>query len=383
MFSRLSLVSLAKAALFKNQPIYVQFYVTPRCNLACEQCNIIYANSDMKECSLDQVEKIAENLAKLKVAIVLLTGGEPFTRKDLPQIIQAFESRGIHVRMQTNGLASEEQIVAAIEAGGHDISISLDTLHSQLQDKINGAVSGSWQKAIQAIAAFTQHLPKENSFASLGCVMQPQNLNDIEGVIKFGTAISWFTSLVPIHVTPLTLPRGFQTFDSSLAFSAKHYSQVESLLIRVHDMQKEGYLLYDSKQYLEDIVRFVRNEPTTWRTHNKGRCDSPGLYFVILPNGEFAPCCDFRMRQRVNVYDDNFVKQFSTQDFKQLVNEITGECSGCMYGSFPEMTIAMRFLRAKIQRVGNFFASPVKKTKWPLSIEQLLDIASRIYNDNK
>ena len=27
----------------------------------------------------------------MKVAIVLLTGGEPFARKDLPEIIKAFE----------------------------------------------------------------------------------------------------------------------------------------------------------------------------------------------------------------------------------------------------------------------------------------------------
>ena len=129
MFSKLSKLSLAKAAIFKNTPIYVQFYITARCNLTCEQCNIIYANADLKECSIFEIEKIADNFAKLGVAIILLTGGEPFARKDLHKIIYAFESRGIHVRMQTNGFASEEAIIKCIEAGGKDISISLDTLN--------------------------------------------------------------------------------------------------------------------------------------------------------------------------------------------------------------------------------------------------------------
>jgi cyclic pyranopterin phosphate synthase len=74
----------------------------------------------------------------MEVAIVLLTGGEPFARKDLSEIIYAFESRGIHVRMQTNGFASEEQIAKAVEAGGRDISISLDSLNPERQDNING-----------------------------------------------------------------------------------------------------------------------------------------------------------------------------------------------------------------------------------------------------
>ena len=59
----------------------------------------------------NDIQRIADNFAKMGVAIILLTGGEPFVRKDLPEIIKAFESRGIHVRMQTNGLAPEERII--------------------------------------------------------------------------------------------------------------------------------------------------------------------------------------------------------------------------------------------------------------------------------
>ena len=218
MFSNLSKKTLAKAAIFKNSPVYVQFYVTARCNLTCEQCNIIYTNSDVREASLDEIKGIADNFAEMGVAIVLLTGGEPFARKDLPEIIRAFESRGVHVRMQTNGFASEEQIIQAIEAGGTDISISLDSLKPSSQDKINGGFNKSWHKALESIAFFTKYLPKENSFASLGCVLQPQNMGDIEDVIRFGTKISWFTSLVPVHVSEYNHPTGFRAFDKRLKF---------------------------------------------------------------------------------------------------------------------------------------------------------------------
>ena len=179
MFSKLSKRTLARAALLQDAPVYVQFYITARCNLTCEQCNIIYANADVREATIDEIERIAENFAEMGVAIVLLTGGEPFARRDLPQIIRAFESRGVHVRMQTNGFASDERIAEAVEAGGKDISISLDSLNPPLQDKINGDFSKSWQQALRAMAAFTKYLPREGSFASLGCVLQPNNLSDI------------------------------------------------------------------------------------------------------------------------------------------------------------------------------------------------------------
>lgn len=380
MFSSLSKTTLAKAALFQNAPVYVQFYVTARCNLTCEQCNIIYTNADVRECTIDEIKRIADNFAAMGVAIVLLTGGEPFARKDLPEIIHAFETRGVHVRMQTNGFASEDQIVRAVEAGGRDISISLDSLQPGRQDKINGGFRESWHQALRAMALFSKHLPKEGSFAALGCVLQPQNMGDIEDVVRFGTEISWFTSLVPVHVTDYANPHGFRTFDQSLRFRPEECEIADSVVERVRQMRKEGYLLYDSDQYLDDIKRFIRGEATTWRGHNDNVCDSPNLYFALLPNGEFSPCCDHRLGQSYPAYHADFPKVYRDSVFREEVLRVTRACGGCMYGSYPEMTIAMRFMAAKLQRIRTFLTSPPEK-KWPFTYEDALAIAEKIRSE--
>lgn len=378
MFSSLSKATLARAALFQDAPVYVQFYVTARCNLTCRQCNIIYANSDVRECTIDEIQRIAENFARMRVAIVLLTGGEPFARKDLPDIIRAFESRGVHVRMQTNGYATEAQIESAVAAGGRDISISLDSLRPGTQDGINGDFPASWHDAIKAIALFTKHLPRQGSFASLGCVLMPENIGDIEDVVRFGSAIRWYTSLVPVHVTSHGKPRGFRTFDQSLRFLPQDFAAVDATIERVRAMQKEGFLLYDSDQYLDDIKRFVQDRPTTWRDRNHGVCDSPNLYFALLPNGDFAPCCDYRLEEPVPAYAPDFPAVYRDARFRKTVGEVVGACEGCMYGSYPEMTISMRFLAAKLQRVRTFLTAPPAKTNWPLGYEALLELARAI-----
>jgi len=377
MFSHLSKSTLTQAALFKNKPVYVQFYITARCNLTCQQCNIIYSNSDVRECNIDEIKRIADNLAKIGVAIILLTGGEPFVRNDLPEIIKAFSTRGIHVRMQTNGLASEEKIIQAIEAGGKDISISLDSLRPSIQNHVNGGFVRSWERAIEVISLFSTHLPKNKSFAALGCVLQPDNLNEIEQVIRFGTKIGWHVSLVPAHVTSYSKPRGFRTFDKSLLFPAEMYGAVDKLLDKVRIMRDQGYLLYDSDQYLNDIKSFIRNEPTSWRDRNHGVCDSPNLYFAILPNGEFAPCCDHRMPNGTATYAKDFPKIYNDSLWRSEVKGVVSSCEGCMYGSYPEMTISMRFMAAKLQRLRTFFTSPPDKPL-PLSTNELLDLAKEI-----
>jgi MoaA/NifB/PqqE/SkfB family radical SAM enzyme len=377
MFSSLSKKSLARASLFKDVPVYVQFYITARCNLTCQQCNIIYANSDVRECGIDEIKVIADNLAELGTAIVLLTGGEPFIRKDIHEIVHAFESRGIHVRMQTNGFASEAQIEKVIEAGGRDISISLDSLNPATQDHINGDFDHSWHKALKTISLFTKYLPSENSFASFGCVIQRDNIADIEDVIRFGSRIGWYSSVVPVHTTDYNHPRGFRTFDSSQKFLPGEYEAVDELLLRIKGLREAGYLLYDSDQYLDDISRFVRGEKTTWRSKNKGVCDSPNLYFAILPNGDLAPCCDYRMVNPIQTQSDDFVTEYKSASARKEIYDIVSKCPSCMYGSYPEMSISMRFLAAKLQRIQTFFTRPPEKP-WPFEYEELIEICHSI-----
>ncbi|MBK1878232.1 radical SAM protein [Pelagicoccus mobilis] len=381
MFSLTESARIAKGLITRRNPVYVQFYVTARCNLTCQQCNIIYANSDLPECSLDDIQRIADNFAKLGVAIVLLTGGEPFARKDLPEIIKAFRDRDIHVRMQTNGLAREEEIHRAIEFGGNDISISLDSLDSGQQDAINGGFDKSWHSALRAVSLFTKYLPREDSFASFGCVMQRNNLEHIPDVIRFGTEIGWYTSLVPIHTTNQHQARGFRTFDQNLAFIPSEFDAVAKLLKQVHTMRENGYLLYDSDQYLDDIYRFVSGEATTWRSKNNQVCDSPSLYFALLPNGEFAPCCDHRLPVPIYAQSKSFPQHYRNRSFKRSVVDIAKSCEGCMYGSYPEISISSRFMAARIQRAKQFFVKKPSKN-WPFSYDDLTQIGKRIREEN-
>ena len=88
---------------------------------------------------------------------------------------------------------------------------------------------------------------------------------------------------------------------------------------------------------------------------NPSRSDSPNLYFAIQPNGDFSPCCDFRIEEKISVADISFPNLFYSADFRNKVNNVVGVCTGCMYGSYPEMSISMRFMYAKIQRIKTFF----------------------------
>lgn len=372
------LTRLATSVLTKDQPAYVQFYVTARCNLTCEQCNIIYANADQEEATTEQCFRIAENLAKIGTSVVLLTGGEPFIRKDIVEIAGAFIKNGVHPRLQTNGLATRKQLEDMVRVGAHDISISLDSVVPDLQDTINGAFPKSWMRAIRTISTVNELFP-EDSFAALGCVLAPRNIDHIEGVIELATRIGWWVSLVPAHTTPAVTPRGFSTFDPSLKFKPEQFPRVREVLERAKALRNQGMNLYDSDEYLDDIYRFISGEPIQWRRRNGGVCDSPNLYFVVQPNGDMAVCCDYRLPRSYPVHSPDFPSVYRDTRLRAEAHAITSACSGCMYGSFPEISITNRFLAPMLHRAKLFLGKDGHGRRLQrLTADQIADAARDI-----
>ena len=378
IFSLSQKFNLAKNVILKK-PIYVQYYITSRCNLACEQCSIIYADAKHQEMDIDQINKVAENLKKIGVTIVLLIGGEPFVRKDIALIVKAFQDRGIHARMQTNGVATSEQLKECVKHGGKDISISLDSLDPPTQAQINGGLKKSWHYAIETISKVTNIFP-EGSTAFFNSVIMPRNFNHIRNVIKFATRIGWGVSLVPVHVSDPTHPLPYRTLDYGglMSFDDIPDSEIWNFISELKDLKKTNNL-YDSDDYLDDVGRFILKKPTNWRRKNNNMCDSPNLYFAIAPSGIMKVCCDFEIENNYYVYDDNFVEKFNNKKIHDDVYKVTNGCIGCMYGSYPEVTITARYMSAFIERARYFNIKTPKLKKY--SQEQLQDIANDILNE--
>ena len=70
---------------------YVRLAVTDRCNLRCNYCmpeeGITFAKRDQLM-SIDEMKRLADILVNRGVDKIRITGGEPFVRKDLMQLLE-------------------------------------------------------------------------------------------------------------------------------------------------------------------------------------------------------------------------------------------------------------------------------------------------------
>jgi len=99
-------------------PVYLIHFVTEVCNLRCSHCfDFFYEEGPRRkphELRLDEIDRMTRSMGEL--LFLLPTGGEPFLRHDLPQIIELYY-KNCHLRnvgMPTNGSLTD-RVVAGVE----------------------------------------------------------------------------------------------------------------------------------------------------------------------------------------------------------------------------------------------------------------------------
>lgn len=120
--------------LFDNhgRPInYVRLAVTDRCNLRCFYC-MPEAGLDWlprKELlSFEEIVRLLTLLSNMGITKVRLTGGEPFLRKDLMQLIRRITELPVELHLTTNGVLTAPVVPELKELGVGSVNLSLDTL---------------------------------------------------------------------------------------------------------------------------------------------------------------------------------------------------------------------------------------------------------------
>ena len=129
----------------------VVWNVTRSCNLKCIHC---YSNAvnekNPNELSTEDSEKFIDDLAGFNVPVLLFSGGEPLTRKDIFHLIDYTKSKGIRPVISTNGtLITPDKAQTIKESGVSYVGISLDGIGNK-NDEFRG-ITGAYNQALQGI----------------------------------------------------------------------------------------------------------------------------------------------------------------------------------------------------------------------------------------
>ena len=128
-------------------------YTNFDCNLACDYCCVRSSpRADPRALPLEDVQRAALEAPGAGVRELLVTGGEPFLRSDIAEVLLAC-ARALPTTVLTNGLLFAGPRRRALRALPRDrvvLQISLDSPSPELHDRHRGA--GTWEKTRAGIA---------------------------------------------------------------------------------------------------------------------------------------------------------------------------------------------------------------------------------------
>jgi radical SAM protein with 4Fe4S-binding SPASM domain len=115
-----------------NSPKYVDWAMTSLCNLNCRHC----VGMEEGELTHDEAVKIAKDIISLAPGWVILEGGEPMLRQDLPQIGKMFQEAGIDVFVITNGNAFTEENFQGLLSFSPKVLFSIDGTTAEVYEYV-------------------------------------------------------------------------------------------------------------------------------------------------------------------------------------------------------------------------------------------------------
>ncbi len=174
----------------RNELQSIIFFVTSACNLRCSHCFNWQNLNRQEDLRLEEIEKISVNLPRF--GCLLLSGGEPFLRKELPDIIRLFyKNNNIDaVIIPTNGTLTSVMVpmmrtILTISAHLNvSVCFSLDGL-AEFHDSVRG-MKGSFEKNLTSIKMLGA-LKREfgNLSINITSVITAHNMNELRKLRDF------------------------------------------------------------------------------------------------------------------------------------------------------------------------------------------------------
>ena len=248
-------------------PTDVSIITTYRCQMRCQMCNIWKYPTDAKK---EIQPKELDILPKLK--FINLTGGEPFQRQDIEDIVTVCFEKSPRVVISTSGYHYDKIINLAKKFPGIGIRISMEGL-SQKNDELRGR-PGGFDKGIRTLLTLREMGVKDIGF---GCTVSNNNSADMLALYQLSKALKMEFATAAFHNSYY-----FHKYDNAIANKEEVCNNfaklIEQLLQEKHPKSWfRAFFNLGLINYIQDGKRLLP-------------CEAGSTNIFIDPYGEVYPC---------------------------------------------------------------------------------------------
>jgi MoaA/NifB/PqqE/SkfB family radical SAM enzyme len=290
----------ARGLARRGPPVHLTLFVTGRCNARCRHCfHWREVAAGVEGPSPEQVCALADSAARLGPLLwVSFGGGEPFLRRDLPELARAFGRHGLrHLAIPTNGLVEERQheAVARILAESPDLHLSVGVSVDgppQVHDALR-QVPGGHARALGSFRALRRQregLPRQQARRlGLGLLVAVTAANQDVLARHLEELVD---ELAPDNVT-VNLARGAALEPGQLEVDPDRYAEVVAAKRRLMQAGRLPYFDFPlarlavarDRQMYAHVERLARGDRSRHLP-----CTAGTLSAVVFEDGSVHPC---------------------------------------------------------------------------------------------
>jgi len=295
----------------------IRYTVTWRCNSRCESCDIWRKDTSKKDLSPEELETVCKSPLVKHVRRIILSGGEPTLREDLPDLVSVLH-RNIPKAtfgITLNGLLPDKTagLIERILKENPDINIQNAGMSlngpKDIHDKSRG-VPGSFDRVIETYHLIKDRIPVRFSFTFL-----PYNTEHFQWTRDFARDLG-----TTAYLCWTVMNDRFYVPDKDLAFFKEGIKDELRAYLR-----EAGFLTRVVRSYLYD--HFIHEQFM--------QCYAARQFFHLAPNGDIYPC-NFKLsddRIMGNVRNESLDEIWDKPERQRMLKEI--DCGECIYQNGP------------------------------------------------
>lgn len=241
--------------------------VTYRCNARCNMCNRYKAPSrPEEEISIETIRKLPQ------MYFTNITGGEPFIREDLRDVVAELRKKSDRIVISTNGFFTDRIVKLCKEFPDVGIRISIEGLE-QTNNEIRGLPDG-FNRGYETLKQLKEMGLKDVGF---GMTVQDRNAKDLVDLYKLSDELDMEFATASLHNSFYFVEAKNIIHDRPMV--AEKFEKLINELLRSNSPKKwfRAYFNYGLINYIYGQKRLLP-------------CDMSFDTFFIDPYGDVMPC---------------------------------------------------------------------------------------------
>ena len=315
-----------------SAPQKVTLNITNKCNINCLYCAVSPTKNDAGDLTLKEWKVVIDELARIKVFHLVISGGEPFMRQDLANLLEHIFNHHFRVSINTNGTLFNEEVLSLVSGSRRldNIQVSIDGPELKVHDFIRGR--GTFEKAVDGIKTLRR---KKIPF-SIFVVVCRNNKDHLKEIVRLAKK----QGAKQVTFSPL-LPQGSALAHlDDLFLSFKEQKKIEEELR--HLKKKYPKLVTGSLmqviQNMDRISQITVPEDKALNSNKITSCGGSVTECAIRPEGWVIPCDRLWDHKVGNVKQKPFQSIWlHSEGFQQFRKRYSRridsfeECRGCEY----------------------------------------------------